>query len=327
GLTLGPHTLQIGFRDPGTFGSVATSNSVNFTIPEPTPPEAVGNSRTLNVSRRDWSDSADGQLSLYEALALAAGTLGRSIMVRPEGEGGGSYESDWIDFPVGSSNLYGSGENVFDTVVISGSATGGSYNPTTFETTVSVTSPLPKPGNGDDIQLLRIILDGSALPEDTLALDLRGVSDLSFTYGRFLDFPGDGIVLGGGSTNISLTNLAVEGTTGSAVVMEDDASDNRIENIEVLDAGGHGLVLSGAGVVRNVIDIGITDTAGHGILLEDGAAANRITVTGVRDADGDGIRIEGTDTAGNVVAGRVLPVHRDVANSGGHGVHVLGGAH
>src|SRR5690606_6114501 len=65
GLTIGPHTLQIGFRDPGTFGIVATSNSVNFTIPEPTPPEAVGNSRTLNVSRRDWSNTADGQLSLY----------------------------------------------------------------------------------------------------------------------------------------------------------------------------------------------------------------------------------------------------------------------
>src|SRR5690606_12458391 len=148
---------------------------------EPTPPEAVGNSRTLNVSRRDWSDSADGQLSLYEALALAAGTLGRSILVRPAGEGGGSYESDWIDFPVGSSIHYGLGETMFDTVVMSESATGGSYNPTTFEPTVSVMSPLPKPGNGDDIQLLQIILVGSALPEDSHALDLRGVRDLSFT--------------------------------------------------------------------------------------------------------------------------------------------------
>src|SRR5690606_24334142 len=131
-----------------TFGMAATSNSVDFTVLEPTPPEATGNSRTLNVSRRDWSNTADCQLSLYEALALASGTLGRSITVRPQGEDEGDYESDWIDFPIGSSNLYGSGEDIFDTVVISSFATGGSYNATTFETTVSVTSPLPKPGNG-----------------------------------------------------------------------------------------------------------------------------------------------------------------------------------
>jgi hypothetical protein len=319
-LTPGSHTLRVVFRDASNFSLVAASNALSFQVHAPFPPPSQENTRSLYPNVRNLSNLSDGNLSLYEAMALAAGTLGRSITIRPKDSEApfGSYESDWIDLPIGGGT-YAPGAAIRDSISFSQLATG--------PTTINVNVPLPPLGDGDQLWLHGIVLDGSGGPADLVAWDLRGVAGHELTGGTFRNFRGGGILLGNDSRYNELRSVTVEMCDGDGIVFAGSASDNRIYNLAIRSPQGMGARFSGSGASRNrLYDLSVLDSTGHGILLEAGANGNIVEIKEVRRSGADGIRLTGIGTSHNRIG---LPTHLaffDVAASAGHGVHVLDGA-
>ena len=331
-LINGPHTVSLSFRD-STFQPAGTTNVLNFTVATPYPPFNNNVPRRLRVNTRAFNNVRDGNLSLYEALALAAGTL-TEINVRPQGQTMGAYESDWIEFPGGGGAFYGPGGGIRDEVIIESSATGSQ--------TINLTPgmPLPFPGTGDRLNLPGIIFDGTAMPPGTPGWDLRGVSgnvlDGAVT---FRNFSGDGIIIGNGAVSNRLLNPRVENCGGDGISLGGAATDNYLYIPQVTGADGAGLRLSGAGVTRNYFAsdtsvplngapriISIKDSGSHGVVLEGGAHGNIVDAWEVRGSGGDGVRLTGAGTVSNQIGGGQLPGFRDVAGNTGHGVSLLEGA-
>ena len=328
GLSVGAHSLRLIFRDASTFAIVGGSNTLPFTIHDPYPAPTQSNTRSLLITRRDLSNTPDGDLSIHEALALASGTLGRAITVRPQtGEPEGYFESDWV-----SGEDYGPGGAIRDSVSVANFATG----PTSF----TLTAPLPPPASGDSVSLTGLVFDGAGTPEGTIAYDLRGVSGHQLQYGTFRNFPGEGVLLGNGSRFNFLSLVTIENPDGDGIVLAGDASDNRFYSPVVRDAAGVGLRLAGSGVTRNILGsatspplgggprslLAVYDAVDHGVLLEAGAHGNFLDLGEIRGCGGDGLRVTGAGTEGNQLGAGALPGFRDIAGNAGHGVHVLDGA-
>ena len=330
-LTQGAHTLRLYYQS--TSGQVAgSSNTLNFTVSDPFPP-IVGNApRRLDVSLRSMNNVADGQLSLYEAMATAAGTLGRSLTVRPQDQSDGAFESDRVTFPPGVTGSYGDGSGIRDSITIASSATGPQLQP--------VTAALPPPRDGDSISLSGIIFDGAGAPPGTIGWDLRGVAGHRLDGAtEFRNFTGGGIVLGNGSRLNTVAGVTVTHCGGDGVVFTGTATDNFFRWLKVSGSPGVGVRLSGAGVMRNelasseaiplsgVPDVmRITGSGSHGLLIEGGASSNVVDLWEARGNGGDGIRITGAGTAGNYLGGAAIPGYRDTADNAGHGCAILDGA-
>ena len=329
GLADGSHTLRVVFRDPNNFSVIGASNTVNFSVLDPHPAPTPSNSRSLTITRRDWSNTPDEDLSVREALALASGTLGRAITVRPENyEGSAHFESDWV-----SGTNYGGGASIRDSIGIAGFATG--------PTTIAVTSPVPLPGTGDTVSLAGLVLEASAgLPSDSVALDLRGVSGHQLNGVTFRNFPAEGVLLGNGSRFNRIDSVTVETCGGDGLVLAGDASDNSFYVPVIRAAGGVGVRLAGSGVTRNTLYsaaafpifggpralFAVYDSTDHGVLVEAGAHGNFLDLGEIRDSGGDGLRVTGAGTEGNQFGAGALPGFRDIAGSVGCGVRVEAGA-
>jgi len=330
-LTQGAHTLRLFYRSSS--GQIAgASNVLNFTVSDPYPPIAGNAPRRLEVSLRSMNNVPDGQLSLYEAMAAAAGTLGRSLTVRPQGQSEGAFESDWVSFAGGVTGSYGDGSGIRDSISISNSATGPLLQ--------TVTAALPPPRDGDSIFLNGIIFDGAGAPAGTIGWDLRGVAGHRLEGAtEFRNFSGGGIVLGNGSRLNTVLGVTVTHCGGDGVVFSGSATDNFFRWLKVHGSPGVGVRLSGAGVVRNELAsseaiplsgdpdvMRITGSGSHGLLIEDGASSNIVDLWEARGNGGDGIRITGAGTAGNYLGGAAIPGYRDTAGNTGHGCAILDGA-
>ena len=331
-LINGPHTVSLSYRD-STFQPAGTTNVLNFTVATPYPPFNNNVPRRLRVNTRAFNNVRDGNLSLYEALALAAGAL-TEINVRPQGQTMGAYESDWIEFPGGGGAFYGPGGGIRDEVIIESFATGSQ--------TINLTPalPLPLPGTGDRLNLPGIVFDGSATLPGTIGWDLRGVSGNVLDGGvTFRNFPDDGIIIGNGAVSNRLLNPRVEDCGGDGISLGGAATENYLYIPQVTGADGAGIRLSGAGVTRNYFAsdtsvplngapgiISIKDSGSHGVVLEGGAHGNIVDAWEVRGSGGDGVRLTGAGTVSNQIGGAQLPGFRDVAGNTGHGVSLLEGA-
>src|SRR5690606_9511001 len=152
-----PLTLET--RDPDSLQVVETSAPFNVTIANPWagPVGEQAGGLTIRISKWDMSNAADGHISLYEAFAIAGGTLGRAIEDHPTPDDTILRERDWI-WGDGTG-----GADVRDSITIE--------NSVNVSDPLILSTPLPRLGNGDSV-LLRGVLDGSNLPEGAVGLDL-----------------------------------------------------------------------------------------------------------------------------------------------------------
>ena len=330
GLTNGPHTLRFIHRN-GAFQIAGASNTLTFTVSDPLPPVVLDARRRLRVNSVSMANTPDGNLTLHEALALAVGSLGRSITIRPEGQSEGNFESDRVDFPGGQAGSYGEGSDIRDEIVIEQGV--GSL-------AVSLVAPLPRPGNGDVVQLSGVVFDGAGTPPGTVGWDLRGVDGHRLDGPvEFRNFSGGGILLGNGSEMNAVWNASVTNCGGDGVVLAGDASGNFLRSLIVRGSPGVGVRLSGAGVRRNeLVSAGsiplfgdpdlmrVTGSGSHGLLIEAGASGNVVDIWEARNNGGDGIRLAGNGTSANYIGGASFPGYRDAAGNTGNGLTITGGA-
>src|SRR5690606_36286252 len=101
----------------------------------------------------------DGHIRVYEAFALAAGTLGRPLEEHTPGDNV-TREVDWVSGD-------GGGADTADTIAIASGVDTSAP--------LMLNVPLPKLGNGDVATILSGVFVGSLLPEGTPGLDLVGV--------------------------------------------------------------------------------------------------------------------------------------------------------
>lgn len=330
-LSQGVHSLRLVYRDSG-YQFAGASNAVNFTVNDPFPPIVADAPRKLYVTLRNMSNVPDGELTLYEAMAIAAGTLGRNLTVRPAGQSQNDYESDWVEFPQGVTGSYGEGSAIRDTVTIANFATGPALQ--------NLTAALPLPGEGDYLGLGGIIFDGAGTPPGTIGWDLRGARGHYLNGSvEFRNFSGGGIVAGNGAQWNTVSSATITNCGGDGILLSGEVSDNYFIFTKVHGSPGVGVRLSGTGVFRNEFAsaqaiplqgppdvMRVTNSGSHGLLIEGGASGNVVDIWESRGNGGDGIRLSGTGTAGNYIGGAFIPGFRDAAGNTGHGLSILAGA-
>ncbi|MBI3119729.1 MAG: hypothetical protein HYZ00_13630, partial [Candidatus Hydrogenedentes bacterium] len=144
GLIPGEHTVAVRIHG-------RSSNVFDFTVPEA--PDASDGGQILITVLSD-GNTPDGEITLREAMLIAAGTLGRALTRPPSDEPrppGARYETDWVDEGVGGATAdIISEEGTLD-------QNAGDY---------VLAQPLPPVPNFDTVQLFDRHVMGTGLASD-----------------------------------------------------------------------------------------------------------------------------------------------------------------
>ncbi|MGJ8643075.1 MAG: IPT/TIG domain-containing protein [Luteolibacter sp.] len=318
----GSHTLQLQIGE-------LSSNLLNFTVRSFTG-ENVGSLEGLEVTvtKLDFNNVADGEISLGEALLILSGPgLGRDVTQRPEDPeppAGSRFESDHLSGeglgPVFANTLTIANDLETQGVVLS--------MPASFAPLLAAQA-----GDSFDAGFLTLDMGGAAFP----GFDYSGVAAGRLRHFTLRNFSGPGITLRDGSMGLLIEGVGLEGLTGDGLTISSGAHDNTITNLRIKDASGHGVYVTGEGTECNRIRFGfgtglpvgapegrIENCGGYGVLVEDGAQFNHIQPGAVIGNTLGGIRIVGEDTDSNI-----LGINSDIRfesvnvfNNGGHGVYL-----
>ncbi len=318
GIQAGQHTVQVRWRDQ-------LSEAVGFTVEDPVS-EANGYSGGLRITitKADWSNTPDGEISVLEALLLANGTLGRPIEQHPPDDDR-TRETDWV---AGDNSGLVGGPTQKDVITTSQSLKGQ---------VVACTSPVPPISSGDNINLGYVILDGSGAGGGAAGLVLDGVVESYVERVTLRNFGGHGVHLLNGARGNLLDYIRIENCGGDGLFLDSQATQNSVLGFKVSGAGGVGIHLSGNMVRYNDLSLDAVSTdnilglaencSSHGVLLEAGAAFNAVHPGTVRNNGGHGILVTGATTDHNVIGRNsdVRPRLGDVYNNQGHGVYLTAG--
>lgn len=301
---------------PADIIAQCTSDPFPFTAAVPPNGDAGG---SIFVTSSADNTTADGAITLREAMLIASGNLGRLLTEPPNPRPPNTtYESDF-------ATLAASGASKRDTILLHASYPGG---------TIALGSALPALENFDRYQLPGVVVDGTAVAGAALVVNGKNnivfeASGINPPFTTFQNFGGHGLHLSGGAHNNVFNGIVITNCGGDGVYFDTSASDNGIE-VSVTGCDGHGIHLSGASVEVN--DIGTilpsdpanhvhSDNGGFGLLLEQGANANRVFLGHTRSNALGGVRVTGTGTEYNrIVGAETDPV--EVFDNGGPGVWV-----
>jgi len=259
-------TLELFYRDE-------LVGSAPFRIFVPT--TSVGDSGvTARITKADFSNAADGEISIFEAFALANGTLGRGVQLRPEDDDIPPFPITRFeeDFVVGLNEFGQGGGPAFNDGMRVDSAIAG--------TRVTLPGPLPDILDGDSFSL-DLVFDASGVADP--AIDLEDRANVSITrltlensgvavtnstnVSLIIDLenpPGDGVRIQNGCMNVSYSGtINNPGGTGVRMMNSDG---NAISGVRVNNAGEYGVFLQESS--RNALDfINVLNPREHGLYL------------------------------------------------------------
>lgn len=329
----GEFTLRVQVADVANpSGVVDASNAIPY-VRQPVPSGSTG---LIRVTSYLDNLTPDDQITLREAIAIAAGTLGRPLTtcdVDPSCERENVVEN--------TPGFYGAGvREVIERHPFLGE--GGTIN---IDPGLGA---LPAIEGGDSIGLLAFVDGGGG---NFSGLTINGQTGVSVSWLRFRNFGQHGLHLID-AVDTRLAAVQVLDCGGTGILLEGSTTDTEILSSLVSGCTGHGLHLSGAGVRRNGCSggsaFGMQNNGGDGILLDGGTSANGIDCGAISGNLGAGIRVIGSplnaigdsgrsailsnkpvegNTGGGVVVDNSsgLRIFRlDIRGNGSHGIDIGG---
>ncbi|HAV65664.1 MAG TPA: hypothetical protein DCY13_25230, partial [Verrucomicrobiales bacterium] len=153
-------------------------------------PEVIPEGAAITITTLADNETADGDISLREAIKVATGTLGRALTSPPDPRPPGqSYETDHVFVPVGNPPP-GAGSR--DSIGVSVNILNG---------TIAVGSPLPPLGSFDSYSL-PVTVDGTGVGGNGFEFD--GSLKLTMQLDVLRGFGGHGVRLSGGARENTL---------------------------------------------------------------------------------------------------------------------------
>ncbi|WP_309382988.1 right-handed parallel beta-helix repeat-containing protein [Cerasicoccus frondis] len=302
------------------------TDAIPFTVANPKgPAKGFGpQSLSITISKLDFSNAPDGEISIYEAFAIANGTLGRAIEQHAEEEDPViPRETDYVHNDENSAG----GPSSADTIFL------GVTTPEGDMPVIALTSPLPAITNGDSFNL-SAIFDGSGLgnQDGFLIEDQEGITLENMVLRNF-GLNGVHIV---NSNNIELKNVRIENCGLNGIMLSEGARNNRFLNTFAIDCIGYGLVLDGPEVKYNIFELSQVSTldvlgafeynGDGGVLIDNGASYNQVTPGTVRFNEGHGVLVRNGSNF-NIIGenDNVVPRYSDIIENNGHGVFLQSG--
>lgn len=277
--TLDPYTVTVVSNNRESNG-VAITNSQLPATGNPAGPGAA-----MTVTTTADNTTADGELSLREAMLIARGgllALGRQITQRPEdAPPGATYESDYISPYFGS---IGPGPTASDAIV-DNFTSGAQATPT---------SALPLVSSYDTI---RVEINGGNLSEPVLVL--RDIEKATIRC-EIDDFNGRGILLDGTTRECTIEGAFASSDRGTIYLqVTGDAKKNTIEFIEVTGATETAVKIDGNARINSFRSLSLTGNPGDGLSLLESAASNDFRFITADNNNGNGVRLSGPGVYGN----------------------------
>ncbi len=328
-ISAGSHEIAIRLR-----GSTSASFPFTVVLPDYTTPDGQFPGYGIVVNQPDFSNVADGKISVLEAFLIIKGQLGRPIeqhppceQLPPDDPGYCPPQPRETDFVSGDEP--GSTLGPVDTII--------------FESGMVIPGALPELSGGDryifGAGVGVVTLDGTGTPAGTSGMLLDGINSARVS-GRLLiqNFTGNGVHLRNGATRNYLEGVSVKDCGGNGFLIEGGSTANELMNVGVTNVTGHGIHLTGAGTERNKISStkggnfppsvydGLVGCDGNGLRVDNGASFNTIVPGVIRNSGAAGIYV---GTATNNFFGRVtdeLLRHYDLVNNQGAGAHLGPGA-
>lgn len=339
-LPVSPSAEQFGFTVPSSVpaGSYQVSlrvegvvtNAVPLTVVTEASLGAGREGLQIVITKADFSNVPDGEISILEAFLISTGTLGRPIEIHPPSDfDPGPSQPREIDHVTGANEFGFGGGAAFDDYVVVASALWFDEH-----LAVSAAQGLPPPGTGDRYELRGLIFDGGGAAGP--GWDLNGVGGF-WARVHLRNYGGHGVHLRGGTQRARL-EATIESVGGHGVFFDGHATEAQFLSLQVKGAGGDAVRLSGPDVKYNALRLPAISTfdvlgllegaAGYGLVIEDGATHNHVHPGTVRRNTLGGVLLTGEDTQFNVVGRNtgVVPRYSDVVKNGGHGVLMTDGA-
>ncbi len=327
----GAHQIAIRLR---TFTTPAIQFLVQRPQNDPGSGNPTGQSLTITITQPDFSNVADGKISVLEGILLGKGQLGRPVEQHLPCE----------LLPFGDPNACPFREREVDHVSgLDQTGQGGGPGVTdriSFAAGMIIPGPLPPLSPGDrHIFGNNVVVDGSSAPAGSDGLIFDGLSDV-YVAGSLLvrKFSGHGVHLLNGAANNVIEGIRVENCGGSGFMVEGNSTLNRIVIGGVTNVVMHGIHLTGTGTrLNHLISPGgflgapfkvISKSGGNGIRVDGGANFNTIFPGTIRDSGAAGIHVSGTGTAQNLFGWITDELARrfDLVNNTGPGAYIGPGA-
>ncbi len=294
-LETGEHELAIKLRGQ-------TGASFPFTVEYPAyqTPHGEAPGYGIFVNQPDFSNVADGKVSVQEAFLIIAGQLGRQIeqhlpceLLPPDDPGYCPPQARETDFVYGDEP---------QTVL-------GPVHTITFDGNLTIMGALPPLRERVHYQFgiagQPVVLDGTGTPPGTSGLVLDGVNGVRVSGSLIIrNFSGPGVHLRNGAQNSSLEGISVV-NCGSGFLVEGGSAGNELRDCAVTNVAGHGVHFTGVGTERNLMSSSrgggfplspytvITGCGGNGIRLDNGASFNNIVPGTIRNCQAAGIYLGG----------------------------------
>lgn len=328
-ISTGLHNIAIKLRD-------VTNSSFPFTVALPdytTPPGELAGYGIV-VNQADFSNVADGKISVLEAFLIIKGQLGREIEQHPPCELLPPDDPGYCP-PQERETDYVSGDEP-DTIL-------GPVDSIVITDGLVIPGALPALTGGDRYQfgvgVAPVTLDGTGTPANTPGMLLDGTSS-AYLSGRLIiqNFSGHGVQLRNGASGNYIAGVSVKDCGGNGYLIEAGCAGNEIVNAGVTNVGGHGIQLTGLGTERNKISStkgggfpaaaydALIGCGGNGLRVDNGASFNTIVPGTIRNCLAAGIYVA---DATNNFFGRPtdeLLRHYDIVNNQGPGAHLGPGA-
>lgn len=306
------------------------TNTIPLTIERQSTSQHERRGLTITITKADFSNSPDGEISILEAFLLTRGELGRPIEIHPPSDyDPGPWQRREIDHVQGADEFgLGGGLQLVDFVLVANELWAGTPQ------AVAAPAGLPQPGPGDSYDLLGLIFDGGGAAVS--GWDLNGVGEF-YARVHLRNYGGHGIHLHGGSRRVRL-QPTIENVGGHGIWLDGDVAESQFLATMISGTGDDALRLSGAGVRYNALRLPgvftpsvlgqLERSGGYGLRIEDGASFNQVHPGTVRHNPAGGIIVTGPDTQHNVIGRNTPEVPRssDVVRNGGHGVLITDGA-
>ncbi len=294
-LDPGAHEVAITLRGE-------TSASFPFTVEYPAyeTPHGESPGYGILVNQPDFSNVADGKISVQEAFLIIAGQLGRAIEQHPPCELLPPSEPDSCP-PQDRETDFVHGDEP-DTIL-------GPVHTITFAGNQTITGALPPLPGGVHYQFgiggESVILDGTDTAPGTAGLVLDGVNGVRVSGSLIIrNFSGPGVHLHNGAQNSLLQGISVV-DCGSGFLVEGASTGNDFRDCSVTNVSGHGIHFTGNGTERNAMTSSrggglppspytvITGCGGNGIRLDNGASFNNVVPGTIRNCQAAGIYVGG----------------------------------
>ena len=294
-------------------------------------PEDLDGGLVLRPRLYNFSNVADTNLSIFEALAIAAGTLGRPAV---------EIDEEIRDF---------TGSGYRDIVeILDRGATG---------VVVPLTREIPPIASGDTISLQRIILDGTGYPGGAgfvftssdsrlQSVVIQNLPATAITFGMgnsnrvfnvdVINPGGDGIVLRNCGLGVSARVCAIVDAQGSGLVV-DNVSDGFFTDLSISNAVQNGIQVLNGSENNSFLRVSVQNSGETGVLVDGSARFNLFSDTGINGSGLHGVHLRGAGVTHNRFLGpnvsdnlsdrhAVYDLEGHANSSGGWGVLIEDGA-